>query len=493
MATHANEEYSGKKDQNYTMLQAFEWYVDGGGVHWKRIEKLVPELASMGMTAMWLPPPTKAAGQSSVGYDIYDVYDLGEFDQKGGVRTHYGTKEELLSAIKKAKENGIVSYVDAVLNHRFGADRLETFAAVEVDNDDRTKEITDKYDIKGWTGFDFPGRGDKYSSLKYTFNHFTGVDYNDETQKTSIYKIHGDGKDWAEAVDKENKNYDYLMGADIDHDHPEVRADLINWGKWVTEELGTAGFRFDAVKHIDRGFISDFVKSVRAETNKPKMFAAYLDGLGTQFSVFDAPLHYNFKEAGDRGREYDLRAIWDGTVVQKRPIDAVTLVENHDTVVGQSLESAVNPAFKPLAYALILLRPSGYPCVFWGDLYGTGGDNPQQAVSQLGDLIRARKLFAYGELRDYWDHMNCVGWVRMGDPEHGRPDGCAVVICNGDEGFKRMEVGKEHANERWTDLLGWHKGEVVIGEDGWADFSCSAMSVSVWVKHDAKGREEFKQ
>lgn len=139
-----------------------------------------------------------------------------------------------------------MSYVDAVLNHRFGADRLETFGVVEVDNDDRTKEITDKYDIKvrrvfffsgtsadlnqGWTGFDFPGRGNKvstfflphrcayiharikYSSLKYTFNHFTGVDYNDETQKTSIYKIHGDGKDWAQAVDKENRNYDYLSG-----------------------------------------------------------------------------------------------------------------------------------------------------------------------------------------------------------------------------------------------------------------------------------------
>jgi alpha-amylase len=74
-----------------------------------------------------------------------------------------------------------VSYVDAVLNHRFGADRLETFAAVEVDNADRTKEITDKYDIKvrrvdvfsgasadlnqGWTGFDFPGRGDKVSAI----------------------------------------------------------------------------------------------------------------------------------------------------------------------------------------------------------------------------------------------------------------------------------------------------------------------------------------
>ena len=42
-----------------------------------------------------------------------------------------------------------------------------------------------------------------------------------------------------------------------------------------------------------------------------------------QFSVFDAPLHYNFKAASDRGVDYDLRAIWDNTVVKNRPIDAV--------------------------------------------------------------------------------------------------------------------------------------------------------------------------
>lgn len=87
----------------------------------------------------------------------------------------------------------------------------------------------------------------------------------------------------------------------------------------------------------------------------------------------------------------------------------------HDTQVGQSLESWVNPQFKPLAYALTLLRVDGFPCVFWGDLYGCGGENPQQPMSQLGDFIRARKWFAYGELRDYWDHPNCAGWLRMGD------------------------------------------------------------------------------
>jgi len=63
-------------------------------------------------------PPTKADGTNSVGYDIYDAYDLGEFNQKGGEATAYGTKFELLDLIKTAQAKGIVSYIDAVLNHR---------------------------------------------------------------------------------------------------------------------------------------------------------------------------------------------------------------------------------------------------------------------------------------------------------------------------------------------------------------------------------------
>jgi alpha-amylase len=54
----------------------------------------------------------------------------------------------------------------------------------------------------------------------------------------------------------------------------------------------------------------------------------YLDSMGTQFSVFDAPLHYNFKQAGEAGSDFDLTKIFEGTVVQHRPIDAVTLVDN---------------------------------------------------------------------------------------------------------------------------------------------------------------------
>lgn len=52
-------------------------------------------------------------------------------------------------------------------------------------------------------------------------------------------------------------------------------------------------------------------------------------------------------------------------------------------------------------------QPDLARCVFYGDLYGTKGENPQEPVSQLEDLVRARKLFAYGEQRDYWDHGEC--------------------------------------------------------------------------------------
>ena len=38
-------------------------------------------------------------------------------------------------------------------------------------------------------------------------------------------------------MDGENSNYDYLMGADIDHSHPEVEKDVLAWGKWVLKEV----------------------------------------------------------------------------------------------------------------------------------------------------------------------------------------------------------------------------------------------------------------
>lgn len=70
---------------------------------------------------------------SGNGYDIYDLYDLGEFDQKGCRATKWGTKEELLELTRAAQKIGIGVIWDAVLNHKAAADYTERFPAVKVD------------------------------------------------------------------------------------------------------------------------------------------------------------------------------------------------------------------------------------------------------------------------------------------------------------------------------------------------------------------------
>ena len=111
--------------QNETMMQYFEWYLPNDGLWWKRCSAKAENLAALGITQVWLPPAYKGISQEDVGYGVYDMYDLGEFDQKGTVRTKYGTKEEYLAAIDSFHNAGIQVFADIVLNHRMGGDELE--------------------------------------------------------------------------------------------------------------------------------------------------------------------------------------------------------------------------------------------------------------------------------------------------------------------------------------------------------------------------------
>jgi alpha-amylase len=50
----------------------------------------------------------------------------------------------------------------------------------------------------------------------------------------------------------------------------------------------------------------------------------------TQTAFFDVPLHSHFFRASSSGSRYDLRKIFNGTLVKMRPGDAVTYVDNHE-------------------------------------------------------------------------------------------------------------------------------------------------------------------
>lgn len=207
----------------------------------------------------------------------------------------------------------------------------------EVDPNDRNRTITDAYDIDAWLGFDFPGRGDKYSAQKYHWYHFSGTDFNADNNKTAIYKILGDqSKGWAKSgdVDNEKGNYDYLMYADLDYSHPEVKQDVLNWGKFLADEVPIQGFRFDAVKHFSEDFLRSFIVQMDETYSEGWFFvgefwkdslsdmARYLERMGKKFSLFDAPLVYNFSKLS-KTEDSDLRSVFDNTLVKIEPVNAV--------------------------------------------------------------------------------------------------------------------------------------------------------------------------
>ncbi|KAF2011021.1 glycoside hydrolase family 13 protein [Aaosphaeria arxii CBS 175.79] len=489
-------------EENHTLFQAFEWNVPADKAHWKRLATALPKLKAIGIDNIWLPPGCKASSPEGNGYDVYDLYDLGEFDQKGGRATKWGTKEELQELCKIAREQGVGVYWDAVLNHKAGADRTERCRVIEVDQNDRTKEIGEPYEIEGWLGFDFPGRGEKYSNLKYHWEHFSGTDYNQENEKKAIYKILGDNKGWSNSVDGENGNADFLMFADIDYSHPEVQADVKKWGVWITQELGLKGFRLDAVQHFSERFTNEWIDNLREQcghdifvvgefwSGDAQLMTDWLRDLNHAFSLYDSPLLNNFARLSTT-EDADLRKVFDGSLVQAQPSNAVTVVMNHDTQPGQTVATHIEGFFKPLAYSLILLREEGYPCPFYGDLYGMKGENPEPAScgGKLADIILARKLYAYGDQEDYWDNPNCIGFVRRATWD--RPDGLACIMSNTKPGEIRMAVGTEHTGEVWTDILGWEQGEVTIDDEGFGLFKCPGISVSIWVNKEAQGRDQF--
>lgn len=484
--------------QNGTMMQYFHWYTPAGGKLWNEVKNKSSSLSNMGITALWLPPAYKGTGGGyDVGYGVYDMYDLGEFNQKGSVATKYGTKDQYLAAIKAAHNAGLQIYGDVVFNHRGGADNTEWVDAVRVASDNRNYEYGGNTRIQAWTNFTFSARNNKYSNFKWHWYHFDGVDWAQNLNESAIFKFRGDGKSWDWQVDGENGNYDYLMYADLDMNHPEVVQELKNWAKWYVNFTGVDGFRMDAVKHIKFDFFNNWLSYVRQQTGK-ELFTVgeywnydvgklnnFINASGGCMSLFDAPMHMNFYNASYGNGNYDMGAILNGTLTKSNPMKSVSIVENHDTQPCQALESTVNWWFKPLAYAIILLRQEAYPCVFYADLYGASysdkGYNIYMApVKNLEKLIKARKLYSYGTQHDYFDNNNIVGWTREGVSDRSG-SGCAVIMSDNAGGSKWMYVGKKWAGKKFYDYLGVQYDKVTINSDGWGQFWCDGGSVSVYV------------
>ncbi len=479
------------------LLQLFHWYLPGDCALWSSAAARAQALAEAGFSAVWLPPAYKGhVGGYDVGYGVYDMYDLGEFDQKGTVPTKYGTRDEYLAAIADLHEAGLLVLADVVWNHRLGADGAEVLRATPFARDNRHHALGPAREVEVWTRFDFAGRAGAHDPRTLDARHFAAVDFDGRNPEAgnAIYLF--EGKHFDDAVDEEYGNYHYLMGCDLDHSNPDVRAMNLDWGRWYLDTTGVDGLRLDAVKHIPTWVLPLYVDALRdhagrdlpvvAEYWSPHLAALehFLTATGERMMLFDVPLHFTFHLAGRVGNGFDLRTIFHGSLVATRPDLAVTFVDNHDSQPMQALESTVADWFKPLAYALILLRRDGLPCVFAADYDGAdyteqrwGGEPERVTMTSfrafLDTCLSLRRELGDAAQEDHFDHPNVVGWVR-------RTDGLVVVVLMSNGGEGRSRIGTGIPGAVLAEVTGTDPDVLVADADGYAEFRCPGPGVTIW-------------
>ncbi|MDB6125231.1 MAG: hypothetical protein JWQ71_4224 [Pedosphaera sp.] len=272
------------------MLQLFN-------VNWDALIQKMPEIAEAGYTSLWLPPPAKAGSVFSVGYDLFDPFDLGDKNQRGTVRTMYGTKAQLLQVVEMAHRFGIRVYFDNIMNHRgFDVPGFNGSTPTNLYPAMRPQDFH-LQTLSGGTYQNWPGIGD--------FNNVTEVQNQPLFGLIDIANEPGSvnnnfGTNLGNTIPKisfirQPNNRDYYMdpsgvslggpwrpfngtnGVPVTED---VNAYLIRAAMWMLNETKCDGFRFDAVKHVPSGFFGDTSATPNGYTGALQTMFDYVHGYG---------------------------------------------------------------------------------------------------------------------------------------------------------------------------------------------------------------------
>jgi alpha-amylase len=351
------------------MMQGFYWDVPAGGTWYDVLASKAPTLRNLrdgqGIDRIWFPPPSKGqSGAFSMGYDPYDYYDLGAYNQKGTVAGRFGTQAQLKSAIAAYHAQGIAVLADIVCNHRAGG-ALET-----------------NPHAGGSTYTNFSG----IASGRAAWRH--------EQFHPSTYE-HSDDMAFADYPD-------VCLAANTPDVRGWPRRDLIDWLVWLRDpaNAGFDGWRLD----LAQGFRPSFAAELRRATgnsfavmekwdrNTRSLEAHVVASGGTP--TFDFAAYYTLREICLSPATADVRALLDPTKVcaSKNPAKAVTFCENHDT----DKEATQYLQNKMLAYAFVLTY-AGYPCLFWKDFFDHGlATLGGQSGNGITALVWARGALAAG-------------------------------------------------------------------------------------------------
>ena len=265
---------------------------------WTEITRKMPELAEAGYTSMWLPPPTKGSGGLSVGYDLWDPFDLGSKDQRGSVRTRYGTEAELLQLVEVAHRFGIRVYFDTIVNHRaFDVPGYDENTPINiypgmVPEDFHLRVTADgfyrKWDNTRDWGSQWQvqnlGLADLIDIAQETPNANFGTTEGSTHAKYSFVR-HPDHPEYYCT----NSSGTYVgfgnvtaadMAANPDAFKEDVGAYLIRNVRWLIDRTKADGLRLDAVKHVP-----DYFFGQQSGAGKDSSTAGFVGGAQLQFHI----------------------------------------------------------------------------------------------------------------------------------------------------------------------------------------------------------------
>ena len=311
------------------ILQGFYWNCLENW--WEHLEYLAEEIANKGFDTVWLPPVSKGMnGSNSMGYDIKEHYNLD---------SRFGTKETLKKLINKLHKEDVNVMADLVLGHMLGGEL----------------EYNPYFDKKTYTKFED-------ELFKKNYRHFChecgNCDSRNSFGETICYS--SDDKYMADG--------------------------LINWAKWLKDEIGFDSFRLDNIKDMRWDFTKVFTQYFKLDTF---MMGEYWEGADSKLNevhsynpdlnLLNFPLFYKLRDMC-MNPDFDIRKLEE---INKNK--RVNFLANHDIERRErsSNKDAISEK-KELAYAYIFFQDNPV-VVFWDDYFR------YELKDQIDTLIGVKK------------------------------------------------------------------------------------------------------
>lgn len=318
--------------ENYggVMLQGFYWDSFSQS-KWTKLESQADDLAAT-FSLIWIPQSGKCLESNKVmGYTPYYYFNQN---------SSFGTEQELRSMIQTFKAKGLGTVADVVLNH---------------------------HNTMGW--WTFPA--EEYKGVTYQFQTTDIVNNDDYDPSTNRYltreQAQKDGVTLSSNID-EGEGWGGMR--DLDHKSENVQKIVKAYVKYLKDDLGYTGFRYDMVKGFGGSHVADYNDAAGIEYSVGECWDGngviknWIDATGKKSAAFDFQFRYNVRDAINNK---DWRRLNSTNNLMHDPTYnryAVTFVENHDTEKRAGSEQDPIRRDTLAANAYLIAMP-GTPCVFY--------------------------------------------------------------------------------------------------------------------------------